>query len=133
MSGAGTDETMSVMEGDSVTLHTDLTEIQNDDTILWMFGPKGLVISQITRKNDFTSFFVTDEAEFRGRLQLDQKTVSLTIRNSRIRHSGLYKLTISREQTTTKIFSVTVFGEYEVFQCNNDLVWISTVLIIISL
>ncbi len=73
MSGAGIDETMSVMEGDSVTLHTDLTEIQNDDTILWMFGLKGLVISQITRKNDLTSFFVTDEAEFRGRLQLDQK------------------------------------------------------------
>ncbi|XP_058617521.1 uncharacterized protein LOC131530985 [Onychostoma macrolepis] len=109
VSGAGTDETMSVMEGDYVTLHTNLTEIQNDDTILWMFGPKDLVISQITRKNDFTSFFVTDEAEFRGRLQLDQKTGSLTLRNTRIRHSGQYKLTISREQTTTKIFSVTVF------------------------
>ncbi|XP_073699628.1 uncharacterized protein [Garra rufa] len=100
---------MPVMEGDSVTLHTNLTEIQNDDTILWMFGPKGFVISQITRKNDFTSFFVTDEAEFRGRLQLDQKTGSLTIRNTRIKHSGQYKLTISRVQTTTKIFSVTVF------------------------
>ncbi|XP_050957964.1 uncharacterized protein LOC127159071 [Labeo rohita] len=110
VSGAETDETMPVMEGDSVTLHTNLTEIQNDDTILWMFGPKDFAISQITRKNDFTSFFVTDEAEFRGRLQLDQKTGSLTIRNTRIRHSGQYKLAISREQMTTKIFSVTVFG-----------------------
>ncbi len=61
---AETDDTMSVMEGDSVTLHTDLTEIQNDDTILWLFGPKESVISQITRKNDFTSFFVTDDVRW---------------------------------------------------------------------
>ncbi|XP_016314646.1 uncharacterized protein LOC107667487 [Sinocyclocheilus anshuiensis] len=109
---SGADETgsVSVMEGDSVTLHTDVSEIKNDDTLLWVFGPKGFVISQITRKNDLTSFFVTDDVGFRGRLQVDQKTGSLTIRNTRITHSGQYKLTISREKTTTKIFSVTVFG-----------------------
>jgi len=33
-------ETETVMEGDSVTLHTNLSEILNDDTILWLFGPK---------------------------------------------------------------------------------------------
>ncbi|XP_051762264.1 uncharacterized protein LOC127518974 isoform X2 [Ctenopharyngodon idella] len=98
------------MEGDSVTLHTDITDIQNDDTILWLFGPKDSVVSQITRKSDFTTHFVTDVMGFRGRLQVDQKTGSLTIRNTRIRHSGKYKLSVSREQTTTKIFNVTVFG-----------------------
>ncbi|KAL1246649.1 hypothetical protein QQF64_034436, partial [Cirrhinus molitorella] len=107
---SGADETESVMEGDSVTLHTDLTEIQNDDTILWMFGPKDSIVSQITRKSGMTSFFVTDDVGFRGRLQVDQKTGSLTIRNTRIRHSGKYKLTVSREKTTTTIFNVTVFG-----------------------
>ncbi len=112
MSGADETGSMSVMEGDSVTLHTDVSEIKNDDTLLWVFGPKGFVISQITRKNDFTSFFVTDDVGFRGRLQVDQKTGSLTIRNTRITHSGQYKLTISREKTTSKIFSVTVFGGY---------------------
>ncbi len=45
-----------MIEGDSVTLYTNLTEIQNDDTILWLFGPKVSVISQITRKRDLTSF-----------------------------------------------------------------------------
>uniref|UniRef100_A0A9J7YQD9 Immunoglobulin domain-containing protein n=1 Tax=Cyprinus carpio carpio TaxID=630221 RepID=A0A9J7YQD9_CYPCA len=105
---AETDETVSVMEGDSVTLYTDLTEILNDDTILWVFGPKGMVISQVTRKNDLTSFFVTDDERFIGRLQVDQNTGSLTIRNSRKRHSGQYKLTISREKTMTKTFNVTV-------------------------
>ncbi|XP_058616617.1 uncharacterized protein LOC131530385 isoform X2 [Onychostoma macrolepis] len=105
-----TDITMSVMEGDSVSLHTNLTEILNDDTLLWVFGPKGFVISQITRKNDLTSFFVTDDVGFRDKLQVDQKTGSLTIRNTRIRHSGQYKLTISREKSTTKTFNVTVIG-----------------------
>ncbi|KAI2646239.1 B-cell antigen receptor complex-associated protein alpha chain [Labeo rohita] len=105
-----TAETMSVMEGDSVTLHTNRTEILNDDTLLWVFGPKGFVISQITRKNDLTSLFITDDVGFRDRLQVDQKTGSLTIRNTRIRHSGQYKLTISRERTTTKMFNVAVIG-----------------------
>ncbi|KAK7136730.1 hypothetical protein R3I93_016934 [Phoxinus phoxinus] len=108
--GGETDETMSVMEGDSVTLHTNLTEVRNDDTILWLFGPKDSVLSQITRKDDLTSYFVTDNESFRGRLQVDQNTGSLTIRNTRIRHLGQYKLSISREKTTIKIFNVTVFG-----------------------
>ncbi|XP_016116151.1 uncharacterized protein, partial [Sinocyclocheilus grahami] len=102
--------TVSVMEGDSVTLHTDLTEILNDDTLLWLFGPKEFVISQLTRKSDLTSFFVTDDVGFRGRLHVDQNTGSLTIRNTRKRHSGQYKLTISREKITSRIFSVDVFG-----------------------
>ncbi len=80
MFGAESTETMTVIEGDSVTLYTNLTEIQNDDTILWLFGPKDSIISQITRKRDLTSFFVTDDGRFRDRLQVDQKTGSLTIR-----------------------------------------------------
>ncbi|KAK9958451.1 hypothetical protein ABG768_010571 [Culter alburnus] len=109
-SGAESDETVTVMEGDSVTLHTNLTEVQNDDTILWLFGPKDSILSQITRKHDLTSLFITDDRRFRGRLQVDQNTGSLTIRNTRFRHSGQYKLSISREKTTTKIFNVTVIG-----------------------
>ncbi|KAL1246587.1 hypothetical protein QQF64_034550 [Cirrhinus molitorella] len=101
-------KSMSVIEGDAVTLQTDLSEIQNDDTILWMFGPKDFLISQIKRQDDLTSFFVTDNVEFRGRLQVDQNTGSLTIRNTRIRHSGQYKLTISREKITFKVFNITV-------------------------
>ncbi|XP_059424994.1 uncharacterized protein LOC132159489 [Carassius carassius] len=107
---AETVETVTVIEGDSVTLYTNLAEIQNDDTILWLFGPKDSVISHITRKQDLTSFFVTDGAIFRDRLQVNQKTGSLTIRNTRIRHMGQYKLSISRKNTTTKIFEVIVIG-----------------------
>ncbi len=45
---------MSVTEGDAVTLQSDLLEILNDDTILWMFGPKDILISQIRREDDLT-------------------------------------------------------------------------------
>ncbi|XP_059426039.1 uncharacterized protein LOC132160296 [Carassius carassius] len=103
-------ESMSVTEGDAVTLHSDLSEILNDDTIIWMFGPKDTFIYQIRRKDDLTSFMVTDDERFKGRLQVDQKTGSLTIRNTRKRHSGQYKLTISREIITIKIFNVTVLA-----------------------
>ncbi|KAK9967279.1 hypothetical protein ABG768_001686 [Culter alburnus] len=112
MSAAETDEIEAVLvvEGDSVTLHTGISELLNDDTILWMFGPKDSLISQIRRKDDLTSFFVTDDKRFRGRLQVNQETGSLTIRNTRIKHSGQYKVTISREKISSKIFNVTVFG-----------------------
>uniref|UniRef100_A0A8C1XZZ2 Uncharacterized protein n=1 Tax=Cyprinus carpio TaxID=7962 RepID=A0A8C1XZZ2_CYPCA len=115
VSGAETD--ISVIEGDPVTLNTGLTEIINDDTTLWKFGPKGSLISQIARKNNFTSFFVTDDERFRGRLQVDQITGSLTIRNTRIRLSGQYQLEIPKGGTkpTYKIFNVTVQREYFLF------------------
>ncbi|KAK9980446.1 hypothetical protein ABG768_000054 [Culter alburnus] len=109
---SGTDsaesETVIVMEGDSVTLNSDLTEIVNKDTILWMFGPKDSLIAQVGRTDDLTKFLVPDVVAFRGRVQVNKDTGSLTIRNTRIRHSGQYKLTISREQTRIKIFNVTV-------------------------
>ncbi len=57
MSGADPDETLTVMEGDSVTLHTGLTEILNDDTIVWIFVPNSSLISQITRKKLFHLIF----------------------------------------------------------------------------
>ncbi len=101
-----------MMEGDSVLLRTNLSKILNDDTLLWAFGPKESVISQITMKNDFPRFFFTDDVSFAGRLQVDQTTGSLTIRNTRHTHSGQYKLKISREKTTSRIFNVDVFGEY---------------------
>ncbi|XP_026137274.1 uncharacterized protein LOC113114616 [Carassius auratus] len=106
---AETEETMSVTEGDSVILHTNLSEILNDDTILWEFGPKESLISTITRKSDLTSIFFTDDVTFAGRLQVDQQTGSLTIRNTRKIHSGQYKLTISRGKSTSRRFHVNIF------------------------
>ncbi|XP_051550691.1 natural killer cell receptor 2B4-like isoform X6 [Myxocyprinus asiaticus] len=111
--GVDTDglKSVSVMEGDSVTLQTDLTEVPRNDQILWMFGPQQTRIAEIIKR--FNSSFIDDgdDGRFRDKLQLDYQTGSLTIRNITIKHSGLYKLQIiSNRGTSFKRFSVTVYA-----------------------
>ncbi len=104
---AETDEVKSVMEGDSVTLNLDLTQIQRLDLLLWRFGDKGSTIAQI----DGNEMSYKDYEVFRDRLELDQ-TGSLTITNIRTNHSGLYKAEINNNTGTSYIkFSVTVYGK----------------------
>ncbi len=104
---AETDEVKSVMEGDSVSLNLDLTQIQRLDLLLWRFGDKGSTIAQI----DGNEISYEDYEVFRDRLELDQ-TGSLTITNIRTNHSGLYKAEINHNTGTSYIkFSVTVYGE----------------------
>ncbi|XP_067253074.1 uncharacterized protein [Chanodichthys erythropterus] len=105
-------KSVSVMEGDSVTLQTDLTEIQTDDVIEWKFG--NTRIAKINRELDEISTYddVLDE-RFRDRLKLDHQTGSLTITNTRNTDSGLYEVTISSSsRTTTHRFTVTVTGVF---------------------
>ncbi len=106
--GADEDEvkSVSVMEGDSVTLNTDLTQIQKINLIEWKFGNQ--VIAQID-ENDI-SYPIHTEI-FRDRLQLDQ-TGYLTIKNMKTKHSGLYELQISHGAgNAERRFNVTVYGE----------------------
>ncbi|XP_051977841.1 uncharacterized protein LOC127639709 isoform X2 [Xyrauchen texanus] len=107
-------ETVSVLEGDSVILHTDITEIQEDNTILWMDGDKDTFIAQIKRKDNLISLHVTDNERFRDRLHLDHKTGDLTIRKTRTKHAGMYKLTTITTETKYKIFNVSVNGVFGV-------------------
>ncbi|XP_039547187.1 SLAM family member 5-like [Pimephales promelas] len=107
--GAGTDEvkSVSVTEGDSVTLNTDV-QVQSRDQILWMFGPRETRIAEIFKQN--IDMFDSD-VTFGDRLQMDSQTGSLTIRNIRSEHTGLYKLTVIRsEETSYKKFNVTVYA-----------------------
>ncbi len=104
---AETDEVKSVMEGDSVSLNLDLTQIQRLDLLLWRFGDKGSTIAQI----DGNEISYEDYEVFRDRLELNQ-TGSLTITNIRTNHSGLYKAEINHNTGTSYIkFSVNVYGE----------------------
>ncbi|XP_073700575.1 uncharacterized protein [Garra rufa] len=99
--GVDADEvkSVSVMEGDSVTLNNDLTEIQGSYQILWWFN--GSVIDE------------TGEI-FRDRLELNQ-TGSLIIKNMRTKHTGAYELQIDLSTgLLKKIFSVTVFESQSV-------------------
>jgi len=102
-------KSVSVTEGDSVSLNTDVTEIQSKDQILWTFGPQETRIAEIYKQSiDMFDSNVT----FGDRLRLDSQTGSLTIRNIRSEHTGLYKLQIhSTRGTSYKRFNVTVYGE----------------------
>ncbi|KAI2646035.1 T-lymphocyte surface antigen Ly-9 [Labeo rohita] len=96
------------MEGDSVTLNTNVTERQRNYQIVWKFEPKGIQIAVIYMQSiDMNGSNVI----FGDRLQMDSQTGSLTIRNIRTEHSGLYKLQIfSNRETSHKRFNVTVYA-----------------------
>ncbi|KAK7126544.1 hypothetical protein R3I94_017891 [Phoxinus phoxinus] len=99
-----TDEvkSVSVMEGDSVTLNTDVTETQKYLMVQWTFGS-----TRIAEVNRLTQTSSTYDERFRDRLNLDQ-TGSLTITNTRTSDSGLYQLTIVSGETKYNSFNVTV-------------------------
>ncbi|XP_043078728.1 uncharacterized protein LOC122327431 isoform X1 [Puntigrus tetrazona] len=101
---------VSVTEGDSVTLNTDVKGLR-DDQILWTFGPQDTRLAEIFKRDQMNLFFVSNEGRFRDKLQLNNQTGNLTINNIRSEHTGLYKLTaIISGKTSLKSFSVTVFA-----------------------
>uniref|UniRef100_A0A8C2BG70 Immunoglobulin V-set domain-containing protein n=1 Tax=Cyprinus carpio TaxID=7962 RepID=A0A8C2BG70_CYPCA len=104
---------VSLMEGDSVTLHTGVETNQQDD-IKWYFGDTR--IAEIT--GDLSDICTDVQCNvgterFRDRLKLDHQTGSLIIMNIRITDSGDYKVLIiirnsSFSVTRVKRFSVSV-------------------------
>ncbi|KAK9967224.1 hypothetical protein ABG768_001632, partial [Culter alburnus] len=96
VSGVDTEEvSVSVMEGDSVTLHTGV-QTKHQDKIRWYFN--GIRIAQINGDQSKTCTDVQckdGDERFRDRLKLDHQTGSLNITNIRITDSGEYKLLIS--------------------------------------
>jgi len=105
-------KSVSVMEGDSVTLESGVTEIQENDLITWWFGPQNTPIALINKLKE--KFSTSDDAldgRFRDRLKLDHQTGSLTITHSRTTDSGAYEVTISSGRVATYRFTVTVYGE----------------------
>uniref|UniRef100_A0A673JPT5 Immunoglobulin V-set domain-containing protein n=1 Tax=Sinocyclocheilus rhinocerous TaxID=307959 RepID=A0A673JPT5_9TELE len=53
-------QSMSVMEGDSVTLRTRLTKIQTDDQIMWKFGDQGELFPRLNDPVNEKCFFTSD-------------------------------------------------------------------------
>ncbi|XP_056099695.1 uncharacterized protein LOC130078197 [Rhinichthys klamathensis goyatoka] len=107
---AQTDEmiSVSVMEGDSITLNSDVTEILRYDRIMWFFGPSE---TRITDIYDQVITIYDQSTRFKDKLQLDSQTGSLTIKNIRTTNSGLYKLNVlSQRGVSHKTFTVTVFA-----------------------
>ncbi|KAK9967288.1 hypothetical protein ABG768_001695 [Culter alburnus] len=102
-------KSVSVMEGDSVTLNSDVTEVLRNDQILWMFGPRETRIAEIYKQN--IDMYDSNEI-FRDRLWINSQTGSLTIINIRSEHTGLYKLQIISDirGVSYQRFSVTVYA-----------------------
>ncbi len=105
-------ESVSVLEGDSVTLDSGFTEMMDYNLILWRFGDENTVIAEIDVMADSMTVYddVLDE-RFRDRLMLDDQTGSLIITNTRTEHTGLYKLQI---HSVSKSFSLSVYGELNI-------------------
>ncbi|XP_050951538.1 uncharacterized protein si:dkey-182g1.2 isoform X2 [Labeo rohita] len=105
--GVDTDavKTLELMEGEPVILDTCITKLQKDDVVEWKFGSN--VIATIKANNPL--LYDTADARFTDKLQINDQTGDLTIRNTRTTHSGLYEVKITNiTHTTHRRFSVTV-------------------------
>ncbi|XP_067271065.1 SLAM family member 5-like [Pseudorasbora parva] len=100
-------ESVSVMEGDSVTLNSDLTEMMDNDVILWRFGAENTLIAQISVMADRITVYDGPDGIFRDRLKLDHQTGSLIITHTTTEHAGDYKL---KTNSVRKSFSLTVYA-----------------------
>ncbi|XP_067252650.1 CD48 antigen-like [Chanodichthys erythropterus] len=108
-------DSVSVMEGDSVTLYTDLTEIREDEDILWTFGANNSLIAEISRAAGiFSTYDDVPDGRFTDRLKLDNQTGSLNITNITTEHAGVYQLEKSGAKSSSKTFSVSVYARLPV-------------------
>ncbi|XP_057181230.1 uncharacterized protein LOC130548463 isoform X2 [Triplophysa rosa] len=104
-------ERVTVNDGGSVTLHTNLTELQSKDVIMWRF--KGRRIAKINR--EFRSDPVYDhDVRFTDRLKMNPQTGDLTITNITSELTGHYQLVIDRKKPITKSFSVSLSPEVKI-------------------
>ncbi|XP_067252656.1 SLAM family member 5-like [Chanodichthys erythropterus] len=113
-------DAVSVMEGDSVTLNTDLNEIHEDEDILWKYGAETSLIAEISRAAGIFSTSDGTDGRFRNRLQLDVQTGSLTITNTRTEHAGVYQLEISGAKLSIISFSVSVYARLPTLNITRD-------------
>nr|XP_055073044.1 uncharacterized protein LOC129453006 [Misgurnus anguillicaudatus] len=106
--GASDVKSVSVKEGESVTLHTDV-QTQRGDLIQWRFGDKNVLIAKGDMEDNKFLVYDDDDGKFSGRLKLDESG-NLTITNIINTNAGVYKLKISSKETKYKTFSVSVSG-----------------------
>lgn len=104
--------TLKYTVGDSVTLQTGVSELKNDDRILWKFSDEETFIAELNGATNQAFFYKGPDERFRDRLQLNQRTGDLTIRNISRAHSDVYKLQItSGKKFTCRRFMVIAHGE----------------------
>ncbi|XP_026108566.1 uncharacterized protein LOC113080620 isoform X2 [Carassius auratus] len=98
------------MEGDSVTLHTDVKTDQQAKIRWYYYDTRIAQISGDLSKTCTDVQCNEGTERFRERLKLDHQTGSLTITNTREVDSGVYRLRIiSSDTITEKVFIVAVY------------------------
>lgn len=103
---------MPVSEGESVTLSSHLKERHNED-IDCVYEEKCLLVEL---HGQIPVYYDCTDGRFGDRLQLDNKTGFLTIKNIGKIHSGTYELKITAESLMVQqclSYNVTVYGEFQ--------------------
>ncbi|XP_059399786.1 uncharacterized protein LOC132131714 isoform X2 [Carassius carassius] len=113
---AKTQTSQTVKKGDSVTLHTNLRDIQEDIFIRWFYGPNEALIVEISK--DHINMCV--HGELKGRLLVDSQTGDLTVTNTSTTDSGIFKLQINDEFRECWNFNVTVIDRLPSPQISNQ-------------
>ncbi|XP_052446711.1 uncharacterized protein zgc:171601 isoform X2 [Carassius gibelio] len=108
---------IKVKQGDTVTLKSGVTEIQIHDRLRWKYADSRAsesttlysVIAVYDKRSDKIFEREGPGGKFKDRLQLDHQTGNLTIKNMRVKDSGLFKLEIKSDTNPlTKTIKVNV-------------------------
>ncbi|XP_065099563.1 CD48 antigen-like [Paramisgurnus dabryanus] len=99
-------ETLSVMEGESVTLHTNITKLKGTDYLEWWFEETSIAKF---KSSDTNNIHNDNDKRFRDRLEINNQNADLTIINIRSEHTGNYEFIINAE-TTVKKFTLTAYA-----------------------
>ncbi len=89
--------TMSVMEGDSVALYSDVTK-QQHDKMLWYFNDT--LIALINGEASKSCVYYGEGEIFRDRLEVDYATGSLIITDIRPEHTGRYEANLIQSKSS---------------------------------
>ncbi|XP_056614496.1 natural killer cell receptor 2B4-like isoform X2 [Triplophysa dalaica] len=109
------------MEGHSVTLHKNDTQLKSAHLIRWTFVSQESPIVRINKEaNKVLIFDDIHDGRFRDRLQVDVQTGSLTITNTKTEDSGLYEITISGKQQISYRFNINVYAHLPVPVISSD-------------
>ncbi|TRY60683.1 hypothetical protein DNTS_029378 [Danionella cerebrum] len=104
---------VDVMEGDSVTLLTDVNIIEKYTVIFWKFE-NNLIAGINTQAN------VVGVLCDKDRVKIDDRTGSLTITNTSTTDSGIYRVDIIINKKSTKVFNITVYASLPVPEISRE-------------
>uniref|UniRef100_A0A8C9RFM9 Immunoglobulin domain-containing protein n=1 Tax=Scleropages formosus TaxID=113540 RepID=A0A8C9RFM9_SCLFO len=101
---------LTAMKGRSITLEAGTAELRRDSHVVWLFGsPEPTTVMAAL----FDGRSSTDYSDrFGDRLQLDTRTVSLTLSNLSTGDTGIYQLKLLKGDLPVATFTLSVYGEY---------------------